>query len=200
MRVISKKMLAVLFTAVFVITALAGCGGVSSLARPTPDPSASLLPVTGSCAISKNGDVFTVSGTTDIMNGALIHISVVAQDGTAIHQTTITKVQNEISEQFTITAEQLKDVVDLKGYISCAPSYYGKQPNEVYDAYGKQFQNIINDTDTAVWTTEGVLIMFASDWLYGIVPQTTPGPTPVPAATPEAAPAVSGEAAATPSA
>ncbi len=199
MRVISKKMLAVLFTAVFVITALAGCGGVSSLARPTPDPGASQYTVNGSCSISKTGDIITVSGTTDVMNGTIINVSVVAQDGTVIDSINVTQTGAEISQQFTVT-DKYDGIVDMKGYLTITPSYYKKQPSNVTEVYGSQFQNIVNDTDTAIWSSEGVMLVFASDWLYGIVPQTTPGPTPSPAATPEAAPAVSGEAAATPSA
>jgi hypothetical protein len=180
MRKIRLKWLAGLLSALLIIIALAGCGSISSLAKPAPTEGAATHAVTGSCTISKNGDVFTVSGTTDIMNGALIDISVVAQDGTVIANKTITKTQDAISEQFTITAEQLSSVKDLRGYICCAPSFYGKQTVEVFGAYGNKFENITANAEDMVWNNEGIVLTFASDWLYGVVPETTPAPSPSP--------------------
>ena len=46
--------------------------------------------------------------------------------------------------------------------------------------YGKNFQNMTNDEDTAIWTNEGVILIFASDWLYGIVSSPTAAPTASP--------------------
>jgi|GEM_PF-1442870 hypothetical protein len=200
MRKIRLKWLAGLLSATLIITALAGCGSVSSLERPMPTAGATTYTVTGSCTISKSGDVVTVSGATDAMNGALIDVSVVAQNGIVIDHTAIQKTGDEISAQFTVTDEKYGDVVDMKGYITIAPLYYGKQSDEVYATYGKKFENITNDTDTAIWNNEGVILVFASEWLNGVVPITTPGPAPSPTATPEATPTVSAEASATPSA
>lgn len=189
MRKKSVKWLAGALSALLIIAALAGCGKVSSLPRPTPDPSLSIQNVAGSCSISRDGNVITVWGTTDFMNGAQIDVSVVAQNGMVIDHITIQKTQDEISQQFTVTDEKYGDVVDMKGYITIAPSYYGSQPSEVYAAYGRKFQNIGNTQDV-VWNNEGVILVFASDWLYGVVPSPTAGPTPIaaPTATPEATP------------
>jgi len=182
MHIFHIKRITAVFAAVFCILALAGCSNVQALAMPTPDPSAVLQPVTGICTISKNGDVFTVSGKTDVMNGTLVDVSVVAQNGMVIDHQTITKTQDDISVDFTITADKLEDIVDLKGYLTIAPSFYGNQSSDVYTAYGKKFQNMTAEAENLEWTNEGVIVLFASDWLYGLIPSPTAGPTPSPSA------------------
>jgi len=171
-----KRVAAVLAVALCVLT-LAGCGQAAALERPTPAADAQTVTINGTCAISKDGDTFTVSGSIDVMDGAYIDVSVVAQDGTILANSTFQKSDELISESFTLTADQLEGVVDVKGYICCAPSYYHKQPDEVYDAYGKEFENIENGEDTAIFSNEGVVLTFASDWLYGEIPSPTAGPT-----------------------
>ncbi len=190
MRKIRLKWLAGLLSILLIISALAGCGSITSLAKPMPTANAVTYPVTGSCTISKNGNVITVSGTTDIMNGTWIDISVVAQDGTVIDHIGFAKTQDEISQQFTLTAEQLSGVVDMKGYICVAPSFYGKQPKEVFEKYGKKFENITAAAEDMVWSGEGIMLTFASEWLNGIVTD------PTPAASSEAAPSDTASAAA----
>ena len=207
MRKIRLKWLAGVLSAALIITVLAGCGGASALLRPVPTPGAAEVSIDGSCTISQSGDVITVSGTIGVMNGTIIDISILAQNGMTIDHYSLAKTQDEVSWEFTVPADKLEGVVDIKGYISCAPSYYGKQPTEVLTTYGKKFENI-NNTENVVWNNEGVALVFASDWLYGIVPSPTAGPTPTPIATPaatpsvsaEATPSVSAEATATPSA
>jgi hypothetical protein len=182
-----------------ITAAAAGCsGGAAPLARPEATPGAATFEITGSCTISREGNVFTVSGETSIMKDALIDVSIVSDSGMVIDHRTITSTGAAISERFTVTEEQLDGVVDMKGYICCAPSYYGKQPKAVTDVYGSKFLNITNDTKTAVWSNEGVILTFASDWLNGVIPSPTNAPTPVPTATPEAS--GSPQAAETPSA
>lgn len=197
MRKNRLKWLAGVLSAALIITMLAGCGGAASLQRPTPAPTSSAAPVSvdGSCTISQSGDVITVSGTISVMDGTIIDVSIVAQNGMILDHHTLAKTQDAISEQFTVPADKMEGVVDIMGYISCAPSYYGKQPTGIYTAYGKKFENITNENNV-VWSNEGVVLVFASDWLKGVIPSPTTGPTPTPAATPTA----SQEAAATPSA
>ena len=199
MRKIRLKWLAGALSAALIITVLAGCGGAAALLRPVPTPGAAEVSIDGSCTISQSGDVITVSGTIGVMNGTIIDISILAQNGMTIDHYSLAKTQDEVSWEFTVPADKLEGVVDIKGYISSAPSYYGKQPTEVLEAYGKKFENI-NNTENVVWNNEGVALVFESDWLYGIVPSPTAGPTPTPIATPAATPTVSAEATATPAA
>ena len=170
MRKIHIKRLAAFLSAVLIVTALAGCAGATSLPRPTPSAGAQTYSIAGSCTISQSGNVITVSGTIDVIEGTKVNVSVVAQDSRILVERTIGKTSGDISEQFTLTAEQMEGVVDMQGFICCAPSFYEKQPSEVYDKYGKKFENITNGLDTAVWSNEGVVLTFASDWLYGPYP------------------------------
>ena len=181
----TKRVAAVLGVALCVL-ALAGCGQAAALERPEPSEGVQKVTITGTCAISQNGDVFTVTGSIDVMNGAWIDVSVVAQDGTILANNTFQKSDEPISESFTLTEEQLTGVVDVQGYICCAPSYYHKQTDEVYAAYGKKFENIANEGETAIFNNEGVILTFASDWLYGEIPSPTTEPTTEPSESAEA--------------
>lgn len=199
MRKNRLKWLAGMISAALIITTLAGCGGVSALARPMPSAGAATIAIEGSCTISQDGDVITVSGTIGVINGTMIDVSIVAQNGMVIDHKSFLKTQEDISYQFTVPADKLEGVVDMRGYISCAPSYYGKQPTEILTAYGNKFENITN-TENVVWSNEGIVLTFASDWLRGQIPSPTAGPTPTPIPTVEPTTTVSTEVSATPSA
>ncbi len=201
MRKIRFKWLVGVISAALIIATLAGCGGVSALQRPTPGPSSTAAPVSvdGSCTISQNGDVITVSGTINVINGTIIDVSLVAQNGMIIDHHAMAKTEENVKWDFTVPADKLEGVADIKGYISCAPAYYGKQPPEVYAAYGSKFENITN-TDNVVWNLEGIELVFASEWLNGVIPSPTAGPTPTAIPTPAATPSGSAPASATPSA
>ena len=179
-----KRVAAVLAVALCILT-LAGCGQAAALQRPEPSEGVQKVTITGACAISQTGDVFTVTGSIDVMNGTYIDVSVVAQDGAILANHTFQKSDEPISVEFTLTADQLEGVVDMKGYICCAPSYYHKQTDEVYAAYGKKFENF-ETTENIVWNNEGVIALFASDWLYGEIPSPTTGPTTEPSESGEA--------------
>ena len=198
MRNIHIKRLTALIAMALCVVALVGCGQAASLQRPTPTAGAVTVPVSGTCTISEDNGVITVTGTLDVMNGAWIDVSIVAQNSAILSHSTFQKTDEPISLQFTLTEEQMEGVVDIQGFICCAPSYYHKQSDEVYAAYGKKFENITALDENVVWTNEGVILVVASDWLYGLIPSPTPGPTTAPTATPEVS--VSAEAATTPSA
>ena len=201
MRKIRFKWLAGVLSAALIITTLAGCGAAAALSRPLPTVGAATISIDGSCTISQSGDVITVSGTIGVMNGTVIDVSIVSQNGMVIDHLSFAKTQDTISQQFTVPADKLEGVVDMKGYISCAPSYYGQQPTDpdVYAAYGKKFENITN-TENVVWNNEGIILTFESDWLNGAIPSPTDAPTPTPIPTTASTPTGSAEASATPSA
>ncbi len=188
------KRLAAVLAVILCVAALAGCGQAASLKPPTHSDGVQVTTITGSCAITKDGNVYTVSGSIDVMNGTYIDVSVVAQNGMILAHNTILKSDTPISESFTLTDEQMEGVVDVKGYICCAPSYYKKQPSEVYDAYGKKFENLTAADGSMIWNNEGNVLTFASDWLNGVIPSPTTGPTPT--ATPETSTSASASASA----
>jgi len=142
---------------------LAGCSGAVSIPKPTMSENATSVAVDGSCEISVSGDKITVSGETSIMDGALLHVSVVSQDGMIVDFVKITKNGDAVSHDFTVTSEKYDDTVKaVTGYISCAPTIYGQQPQAVYDAYGKKFENIEAPDGSIVWNGDGVVVVFGS--------------------------------------
>jgi hypothetical protein len=185
MRKTRVKMLAVLLAMGLCAFALAGCG-TATLSRPVPSDASLGVVVAGSCEIAYSGNVITVSGTIDVPDGAWIDVSIVAQNSTTIDHRTIQKSQAPISEQFTLSDEALEGMVDIQGFICFAPSYYHKQSNDIYTKYGNKFQNITN-TENVVWNNEGIIVTYASGWLYGNIPTPTPGPIPSPTETSSAA-------------
>jgi hypothetical protein len=141
---------------------LSGCGA-AAIARPTPDPGAQLVKITGSCDITVNGNVITVSGTTNIMDGAMIYISVLGQNGMTLDKATIKKSGDQISQNFTMD-DKYEKINAITGFITCAPRLYGTQ-DDLYKTYGNKFENIDAPNDNYQWDNEGKVIIFQSKQL-----------------------------------
>ncbi|MGE5496212.1 MAG: hypothetical protein ACM3S4_13020 [Burkholderiales bacterium] len=165
MRKISFKIVALMLCLAAAVAVFSGCGTVT-LAKPTPLPGVPTYKITGSCEIAINGDVVTVSGKTDLDSGALINISVVAQNGMTIDSVTVTqnKANDTISADFNI-AGKTSGVEKIVGYISCAPTLYGSQTDGVYQKYGKKFEYIEADNKNLIWGNDGNVVAFASDMI-----------------------------------
>lgn len=163
MRKFGIKIVVVVLLLASTLAILSGCGS-AQLAKPTPQGGVASFKVTGSCDISISKDTVTVSGETDIMDGAYINISVVAQDGMTIDTVNLVKSGNKISQTFTM-GDKYKDAGRIKGYISCAPTLYGKQTDAVFSSYGKKFEYIIADKDNYLWQSDGIIILFGSDMI-----------------------------------
>lgn len=161
-----KTRFKIIVTAVMLILLVAisaGCGSVT-ISKPEMAENATAVSVDGSCQISVNGDKITVSGETNILDGALLHISVVSQDGMIVDYVTMTKNGDSFSHDFTITSDKYDDTIKvITGYITCAPTLYGQQPQAVYDAYGDDFENVEPPEDDLVWNRDGVVIVFGSE-------------------------------------
>ncbi len=143
---------------------MAGCGGAASVPKPTMSENATPVSVDGSCEMSLDGDTITVSGETSLMDGALLHISVVSQDGMIVDYVTMTKSGDQVSHEFTISSEKYDDTVKaVTGFITCAPSQYGEQPEAIYASYGKKFENLQAPEGDIVWNGGGVVVLFASE-------------------------------------
>ncbi len=155
------KLSAVVAAAVF-ITILAACGQ-STLSRPQPKVDAVIVEVTGSCGIEVDEDTIKVSGETDIKAGAIIQVSVVSQSGDIIDSEVIVKADDIISCNFAKTQTKYADVESIIGYITFAPSRFGNQPEEIYDIYGENFENIEYKKESVVWDNKGMMVLFASE-------------------------------------
>ncbi|MGI5850161.1 MAG: hypothetical protein ACOX8Q_08905 [Christensenellales bacterium] len=161
MRKFSVKISVVCLCLALSVAILAGCGSVS-LSKPTPLADVPTYPVTGKCDIVVNGDTITVLGQTDLMNGVFLNISVVAQNGMTVDSVTITKNGDQVSQDFKIT-DKYENVDSIIGYITCAPTLYGNQPENVDKIYGDNFEYIEATKDNSVWNSDGVIVLFASD-------------------------------------
>lgn len=157
-----KIIVAVVMALIFV-GAAAGCSA-PMVTKPQMTANATAVKVDGSCHVELNGDTLTVKGETNIMDGAMLHISIVSQDGMIVDFVKMTKQGDSISQDFKITSEKYDDTVKaVTGYISCAPSLYGTQPDAVYNAYGKKFENVEAPEGDIVWNSNGVVIVFGSE-------------------------------------
>jgi len=158
------KIAAAAILVVLLVVLMVGCGPIS-VPKPTMSANATTVSVDGSSEISVNGNTITVSGETDLLDGALLHISVVSQDGMIVDYVTMTKNGDQVSHDFTITSEKYDDTVKaVTGFISCAPTLYGKQPEAIYASYGNKFENLeAADKGDIVWNKDGIVVLFASE-------------------------------------
>jgi len=159
MRKISLKILMAMMV-IGLAASAAGCGA-PVLVRPSRSPDAQTVKITGSCEISVLNNTVTVSGENNIMNGALIQIAVVGQDGLTLDSAIIKKSSDQISHSFGIT-DKYNGVKSIIGFITCAPSHYGTQPDEVYKSYGHKFENIDAAEENYIWDGAGNIIIFRS--------------------------------------
>lgn len=145
------------------VMVLAGCGAVS-VEKPLIVAGAQMIEITGSCDIAISGNTITVSGETNIMDGALIDISVVGQDGIVRQHETVTKSGDAFSVDFPMTDDIYDDSVQsVVGYVTFAPKFYGNQPDTVYGKYGEEFGLIDAGEGNYTWDSNGIIVMFASE-------------------------------------
>lgn len=161
-----KKSFKIISLSLFLMIAafiLSGCS-VPQLARPIPATGAPSYDITGECSISVSGNTITVSGRTNFDPSVLLNISVIGQNGMTIDSANITlkEAGEQISHDFTIN-EKYEGVNKVVGYIACAPTQYGNQPEGIYQKYGKKFECIKTDNKNYIWNNNGVVVLFASD-------------------------------------
>ncbi|MDD5017273.1 MAG: hypothetical protein PHO15_04135 [Eubacteriales bacterium] len=161
MQIRSIKIILLVLSLILVTAVFAGCGA-AALARPETLVGDPTYNVTGNCDLEINDGVITVSGQTDLMDGALLCISVNAQSGTLLDFVTITKSGDEISQDFIMTDEIYDEsVVSVMGFILCVPKTYGEQPEYIYNTYGDDFRFIHYEGE--IWDRDGIIVRFASD-------------------------------------
>ena len=164
MRNKSLKITAVALIVAILAMMMAGCGA-PTISKPQMSEGAQSVKVEGSCDIAINGDVITVSGETNLMDGVVLDISIVSQDGMTVDNVRVTKNGDQVSQDFAITSEKFDETVkSVTGFIACAPSQYGQHANQdtVFDKYGKKFENIEADKENLVWNAGGNVVLFAS--------------------------------------
>ncbi len=155
-----KKIVLTVVAVLTVALVLAGCGGTTEIKKPLPVEGAQTFKVEGSCQATMNGDVLTVSGTANLMDGTNGTISVLNSNGTRVEQVKFTKQGDSISHDFTMTDEWQGVVY---GFISFDTQKADKQPQEVIDAYGNKFQNLVGSEENVIWNLNGVIAIFQSE-------------------------------------
>ena len=155
-----KKALLVTMILLFVVMAFAGCGGTVEIKKPAPDEGATMFEVEGNCEAVLNGDILTVSGTTNLMDGTNGTISVLNSDGMVAEEVKFTKDGDQISHDFTVSNDW-NDIV--YGFITFDTQQADKQPDAVTEVYGKNFENLEGPAECVIWDLKGVIAVFQSE-------------------------------------
>ena len=155
------KIVAVLFSVIILTAVLAACGS-AAIPKPTVSGEVTTVEITGNCQLAVEGSKIVVSGETSFMTGTIIYISVVAQSGMELSSAKVSQpADGKVEAVFERTKDyESKDITSITGFITIAPTVYGKQTDSVYTEYGKKFELISNDT---VWSKDGNIVTFASE-------------------------------------
>ena len=155
------KIIAVVLSVIILTGVLAACGS-AAIPKPTVSGEVTTVEITGSCDMKVEGNKITVSGETSFMTGTIIYISVVAQSGMELSSAKVAQPQDgKVEAVFEMTDKVYNEnVKSITGFITVAPTKYGKQNENVYTEYGKKFELISNDT---VWNKDGNIVTFSSD-------------------------------------
>ena len=144
MRKFRFRTFGILLSLILIIGALAGCGG-SAIAKPTPPSNIDPVSVDGTCSLTRSGNDLIVTGETNILEDALIYVSIHSQDGLELDSRKISNpADGKISETFTISGEFDDSVKIIYAFITCAPKKYGAQDDGVLHLYGDKFEYVDN--------------------------------------------------------
>ncbi len=153
-----KKLILLLVIVLVTVTVFAGCGGAVEIKRPEPDKDIPVFNVTGSCKAELNGNVLTVSGQTNLMDGTNGIIGVYSSDGTRVDQKKFTKQGDNLTAEFEVKVDWPETVY---GNIMFDTQKSDGQPDEVKKTYGKHFQNL--DGEGIIWDKNGNIVIFQSE-------------------------------------
>ncbi len=163
MKKFHLKTIIIVLCLVMVTAVLSGCGG-APLEKPERLADVPTYDITGNCELELNEDVITVSGETDFMDGALLHISVHDQAGNELDSVNIIKNGDKVSQKFQVTQNKYDDsILYVIGYITCAPTYYGDQTESVFANYGEEFEYVNAPEGNLIWSNDGNMVLFNSD-------------------------------------
>ncbi len=156
-----KKVLIMMVVVAAALVVLTGCGrGVSEIPRPTPSEGAQLFEAEGTCEAKLEGNILTVSGTANLMDGTNGVISVHNADGTTAAEFKFTKEGDAITHDFPVEGDWQDTVC---GFITFDTQQGDKQPKEVTEAYGKKFENLTGAD--IIWNLEGVSFVLQSEYV-----------------------------------
>lgn len=132
-----KKTVVFLILAVLVFGACA-CGS-PAIAKPAPDEGAEIAKIDAKCTMTRNGDVLKVSVSTNLMDGAAMKVTIDSYNGDQLAAKYYTKAGDNFFVEFDIDPNWKGAVF---GTMTCEPHANGEHTKEIYEKYGKKFQNI----------------------------------------------------------
>lgn len=157
-----KKNILLSLTIVFIIAVtLSGCGGSVNTQRPTPLPDAKTYTISGELTASpiENGKI-TLRANTNLMDGTLVRFSIESVLGEQLKHEDIIKEGDNLVAEFDISGISQESVYC---FLTSTPNLYGDQSKEVFDAYGKNFENLYSDNENnIIWNNKGVILIFST--------------------------------------
>lgn len=155
-----KKYIAIALALVLVLS-LTGCKAKpTAIKRPAAPKDSIMHNINGSCSLAVSDGKVTVSGTTGLMNGAIVKISVYSSNGDEL----ASKVEEISEESYSVEFELDPEWKgEIYGFLSCTPESNGKQPKAVREAYGKNF--LCLEGENTIWNAKEVMFVLMSDML-----------------------------------
>ena len=137
------KMKKILLSFALLILAAGLCAcGAASITKPIPDESAEIVKIDASCTMTRVGDKLKVSVSTNLMDGAVMKVTIDSYNGDQLAAKYYTKAGDNFYVEFDIDPKWSGAVF---GTMVCEPHMNGEHTTEIYDKYGKRFQNIAGE-------------------------------------------------------
>jgi len=154
-----KKNILLSLIMILIIVAVAGCGGPKT-ERPAP-ASFDTKKISGELTYEIKDNKLMLKSDANLRDGTIMRFSVESVLGKQLVFEDVTKNGDNLAVQFDLS--QISDE-SVYCFLTAAPTLYGKQPQEVTDAYGKKFENLYSDNEqTIIWTnSEGVIAIFST--------------------------------------
>ena len=139
-----KRMKRVLVTVLLVVLVMsfAGCSRSASVVRQPLEDNTAYVSVSGTCTASVESGNVVVSAETDIIDSAIVTLSVTDISGKILSEMKLIKNGDSITASFPIGTDWGDEVY---GYLVMTPESNGKQPDGVLSVYGNKFGNIESD-------------------------------------------------------
>jgi len=137
-----RKRVKLIFAVVLILAIslmFVGCSRSSTVERQVAEENTAYVPVTGTCSVSVADDKVTVSAETDIIDSAIVALSVTDVQGNVLDELKIIKNGDNLSADFPIGADWGDEIY---GFLTMEVETNGKQPDGVLSVYGAKFGNI----------------------------------------------------------
>ena len=163
MKLLRKQLLLVSIVLVLVVS-MTGCIGGGKNAQVTPPPGALIgtetVSITGAVTATLDSGKVIVSSDANIMDGALVELSVTSVASKTLASKVIVKNGDNLKAEFIIGDEWGSDVY---AFVVMTKDSSGKQADHIYLAYGENFENI--EADTLLYNSKSYMFVLQSEKL-----------------------------------